>query len=97
LDLAAHDEVAEERLFSVPALKRKLKKAGFLVQRIDMHGFMGSPILPERWHSSRQAAARLVLFQRIMKRLPLLRLLGSSMTVTASKGETHIKRFLSVE
>jgi SAM-dependent methyltransferase len=97
MDLAAHDEVAEERLFSVTALKRKLEQAGFVVQRTDMHGFLGSSLLPMRWHSSPRLAAPLVLFQKIMKKLPLLCLLGSGMTITASPGSTSLECPLSIE
>ncbi len=46
MDLEAHEEVAEERLFSILTLKRKLEEAGFAIQGTDMYGFMGSNILP---------------------------------------------------
>ncbi len=97
MDDASHDEVSEERLFSVPEFSRKLREAGFVVHAIDMNGFMGSQILLKRWHNSPLVAAHLVLFQGIMKKLPLLRLLGSNMTIIASPGGPPHQRLLSRE
>lgn len=80
------DEVAEERLFSSLALPRMLRKEGFRVRRLDMHGFLGSFFLPRAWQFIPLVGRAAACFQNAARRLPGIRRLGSSMTVIAEKG-----------
>jgi SAM-dependent methyltransferase len=85
LDQEAHDEVADERLFTCRTLPAALRSAGFHLERIAMHGFLGSYFLPRAWQSSPGWARFMNGVQEQARRVPLLRGLGSSMTVVARK------------
>lgn len=89
LDDGLHDEVAEERLFSSRCLQLLLRRAGFHIQRLEMHGFLGSFFLPRSWQANPRLAKFLTGFQEAARRVPLVRRLGSSMTVVAAKMETR--------
>jgi 2-polyprenyl-3-methyl-5-hydroxy-6-metoxy-1,4-benzoquinol methylase len=83
---ALADDVAEERLFTSRTLPALLRQAGFQVRQLDVHGFMGSFFLPRAWQFSSWLGAIMAAFQQGAKRVPLVRRLGSSMTVIAEKG-----------
>lgn len=78
-------EIAEERIFSVFSMKCKLKKAGFKIEYVDISGFMGSYILPPKILESKWISNIMISFQNTMKKIPILRLLGSNFTVIAAK------------
>ncbi len=85
LDDEAHDEVAEERLFSAVSLPRALRRAGFAVRRVEMFGFLGSSVLPAPLRDRAVLSSALVALQSGLKRLPGVRFLGSGMTIIAQK------------
>lgn len=76
-------EVAEERIFSIFSLKNKLIRAGFKIEIIQISGFMGSYIFPKNLLSKQRLSNMLIFFQSIMKKVPILRLLGSNFTIVA--------------
>jgi len=78
-------EIAQERIFSVFSMERKLKKAGFKIEYMDISGFMGSYILPQKILESKCISNIMISFQNTMKKIPILRLLGSNFTVIAAK------------
>jgi SAM-dependent methyltransferase len=82
------DDVAEERLFTCRTLPRALVQAGFRIRRVEMHGFLGSFFLPLSWQRNPLVGKMLAGFQRGIRRVPLVRAFGSSMTVIAEKGGT---------
>ncbi len=85
LDDAPHDQVAEERLFSSRKLQFMLRQAGFRIRQLEMHGFLGSFFLPRCWQANPRLAKIMTGFQEGVRRIPLIRSLGSSMTVVAVK------------
>jgi 2-polyprenyl-3-methyl-5-hydroxy-6-metoxy-1,4-benzoquinol methylase len=78
-------EVAEERIFSLFRFKKKLLSAGFNIKTVEVSGFMGSYLIPNTMLSNQRLSKALIAFQQIMKKTPILRLLGSNFTVVASK------------
>ncbi len=78
-----HDEVAEERLFSAYSLGRLLRRRGFTVRRVVRHGFLGSSFWPLSWQYHEAFAGIMLKFQHLAANIPLVRRLGSSMTVVA--------------
>jgi len=76
---------AVERVFSVLGYARRLKKAGFRVKQIAMSGFMASSLVPSSLHRSQLVFTLLTSFQRMLRALPILRLMGTIYTVVAQK------------
>ncbi len=67
---------AQERLVNIISLMRRLQGAGFTIEKLDMYGF--SPYVPNALVSKLG-----VLFEGVVSRIPLLRLLGASYTLVA--------------
>ncbi|MCZ2845666.1 MAG: class I SAM-dependent methyltransferase [Candidatus Bathyarchaeota archaeon] len=84
IDCGKPIEVAEERIFSIFRFKKKLARAGFKIERIEMSGFMGSFFLSRDLLSNQRLANTLLAFQNIVKKIPILCLLGSNYTIIAS-------------
>ncbi|MCJ7523930.1 MAG: methyltransferase domain-containing protein [Candidatus Aminicenantes bacterium] len=89
LDDSSHDEVAEERLFTSRNLQFLLRQAGFKIQLLEMHGFLGSFFLPRSWQANPRLAKIMIGFQERVRKIPLIRNFGSSMTVIAEKTDTR--------
>jgi len=87
LDDASHDDVAEERIFTVGAMKRMLRAAGFRVRRVEMLGFLGSSFFPGSWQANEVLVAGMTASQAILKRIPLVRLAGSAVVFVAGRDE----------
>ena len=84
-DDAPHDEVAEERIFTVFEMKRKLTEAGFLVREVHMQGFLGSFFLPGSWQTSFLLTRGLCSMQAALRHAPGLRYLGSCQIMLGEK------------
>ncbi len=67
---------AQERLVNIISLMRRLRGAGFAIEKLDMYGF--SLYIPNALVSELG-----VLFEGVVSRIPLLRLLGASYTLVA--------------
>jgi SAM-dependent methyltransferase len=96
LDDGSHDDVADERIFTVGSMKAMLRSAGFRVTRVAMIGFLGSSIFPGAWQSSPVLAAAMAASQSILSRIPVVRLAGSTAVYIAGVdagpgGETRKK------
>ncbi len=77
---------AVERIFPVPNYTRRLSKAGFKVTQVAMSGFLGSSFVPLALHTNRLVFILLSSLQRMLRALPILRLMGANYTVVAQKG-----------
>jgi 2-polyprenyl-3-methyl-5-hydroxy-6-metoxy-1,4-benzoquinol methylase len=77
---------AVERILSVPGLCCRLRKVGFEVRQVVMSGFLASSVVLAPLHRSRAVFTLLTSFQRMVQRLPVLRLMGTVYTVVAQKG-----------
>lgn len=69
---------AQERLVNIISLMRRLRGAGFTIEKQDMYGF--SLYVPNALVSKLG-----VIFEGVVSRIPLLRLLGASYTLVAVK------------
>lgn len=78
-------EVAEERIFSSRGLKKNLTQAGFTIKNSEISGFMGSFFLPKKLRMKDPLAKKLLLFQSVMKKTPIINLFGSNFTIVAEK------------
>jgi len=78
-------EYGQERILPLFKLRRDLMKAGFFIEGLEMTGFMGSSLLPASILESPSAGRFLIGFQKTMKRIPVIRSLGSIFTVVAVK------------
>jgi 2-polyprenyl-3-methyl-5-hydroxy-6-metoxy-1,4-benzoquinol methylase len=87
LDDGGHDEVADERVFTVGAMKRMLRAAGFRVRRVEMLGFLGSSFFPGSWQTNRALVAGMTASQAVLKRIPLVRLAGSAVVFVAGRDD----------
>jgi SAM-dependent methyltransferase len=77
---------AVERIFTVSAYVRQVTRAGFLVTRIDMSGFLASSLMPARWRRNARLCGAAVAIQRRLQRMPVLRHAGMNFAVVARKG-----------
>ncbi len=69
---------AQERMVDIISLMRRLRGAGFTIEKLDMYGF--SPYVPNAFLSKLG-----ILFEEVVTRLPLLRLVGATYTLVAVK------------
>jgi 2-polyprenyl-3-methyl-5-hydroxy-6-metoxy-1,4-benzoquinol methylase len=81
--------VAEERIFSLFRLQKILKKIGFQIQDVNVAGFLGSYIIPRKMLPSLKLAKSLITLQNILKKTPVLRLIGSNFTLVAIKRQNN--------
>ena len=69
---------AQERFLNVISLTRRLRRAGFKIEKLDVYGF--SPYVPNALVTKLG-----VLFEGVVTRLPLLRLVGATYTLVVVK------------
>lgn len=75
----------QEQIFSFLKLQRILKSSGFRVKRVDLSGFMGSSFLPRFIINNEASQKMLEDFQNFIKRIPVIRAIGSIYSITAIK------------
>jgi len=81
-------DYGQERIFSVRAARRLLRRFGFRVQEVHVTGFMGTSLIPRRALEMRISFRLLSSLDKAAKRMPLLKSLGSIYTIVAVKADT---------
>jgi len=78
-------DVGQEKIFNIFRIKKLLEAAGFRIQAVEMSGFMGSSLLPQAFFDKEKFVRSLERYQKLVRRIPLLRSLGSIYTLIATK------------
>lgn len=80
-------DYGEERIFSMPGLKKMLIEKGFRIDRANISGFMGTSIIPSALLLKKPVGRFLDSFERTVRKIPLLNSFGSLYTVIAVKDD----------
>jgi hypothetical protein len=78
-------DYGQENMFTAPDFKRKLEVAGFLVKSVGYSGFMGTSFFPEKALRKKNLSRFLVLVETAVRKIPLVKSLGSIYTAIAVK------------
>lgn len=80
-------DYGQERIFSVRAARRLLRRFGFRIQEVHVTGFMGTSLLPRKALETRTSLRLLSSLDKAAKRVPVLKSLGSIYTIVAVKAD----------
>jgi len=85
VDVEEHDEVAEERMFTVFDLKKLLIAAGFCIEKVHMSGFIGSNIFPKAFINNIAVSGFMQKVQKVIQKMPVLKYAGANYTIVACR------------
>lgn len=78
-------DYGQERVFPIFELKRRLARAGFVIEHSSVSGFLCTSLLPTSFITSRPAFTLLSYVQTVAKKIPIVKWLGSNCLVVAQK------------
>jgi SAM-dependent methyltransferase len=78
-------DYGQEKIYTMPQIKKLLRKINFKVEKIQFSGFMGTSFLPKSLVIKKSISKTLATLQKIIRKIPILRSLGSIYTIVAAK------------
>ena len=68
-----------------------LEDVGFSINIVNVAGFLGSYVIPQKLLSQQKLSKPLIGLQNIMKKTPMLKQLGTNFTIVAKKQQGREK------
>jgi SAM-dependent methyltransferase len=78
-------DYGQERIFSFRGFKQLLSSVGFKIDSVSLSGYLGTSLIPNTILEKKAVGQLLSTTERLVKKMPFIRLFGTLYTIVASK------------